>query len=170
MRRILLRLVAAFIATGCLLTLPGGVLGQDHPTVQSAAAPAAFDPVAWREDLRLLARELPARHPNAFLRMSRATWDSAVGAIDARLPSMTRNEAVVALMGLVAMVNDGHTSINPLFDPALGVRYYPIELRYFDDGLFVRAAEQEFSRLAGAKVLRIGRNRAMMIVLPPCFS
>ena len=110
MHRRVIPLVA--IAAGIpLFVFPSGALAQDHPPVHptAIAAPAAFDPAGWREDLRLLARELPARHPNAFFRMSRASWDSAVGAIDARLPDMTRNQEIVALMGLAAMVLDGHT-------------------------------------------------------------
>jgi hypothetical protein len=128
--------------------------------VARAQTSAPFDGAAWRQDLEVIATELPARHPDLFFRMSRASWDSAVGAIDRRLPAMTRNEAMVAFMELVAMVNDGHTSITPLFDPALRVRYYPIDLYAFDDGLHVRSAAPEYAALAGARVLRIGRASA----------
>lgn len=127
----------------------------------AAPAPGAqTHPAAWQEDLALIARELPARHPDLFFRLSRASWDSAVGALEARLPSMTRDQVIVALMELVALANDGHTSINPLFDQALGFRYYPIEFFLFDDGLYVRSADPEHAGLAGAKVLRIGRASA----------
>src|SRR3954463_12596938 len=71
---------------------------------------------AWRADLKMIAEQVPARHPNAFFRMTKASWDSAVTSIDKSLPSMTRNQATVAFMQLVAMVTDGHTSINPMFD------------------------------------------------------
>jgi hypothetical protein len=91
---------------------------------------------AWRKDLQVIAAELPKRHPNLFYRMSRATWDSAVASIDQRLPTMTRNQALVSLMQLVALVGDGHTTINALFDGNMGVHYYPIEMSLFDDGLY----------------------------------
>ena len=124
------------------------------------AEPAAFDGASWGQDLDLIARELPARHPDLFFRMSRASWDSAVGALDSRLPAMTRNQAMVAFMELVGLVSDGHTLVIPLFDPAVGVRYYPLQLHAFDDGLYVRWASPEHAALAGAKVLRIGRASA----------
>lgn len=127
------------------------------PAPAGGQTTAAFDPAAWREDLRFLARELPANHPDAFHRMTRASWDSAVGSIERRLPSMSRNEALVAFMELVALVRDGHTSLTPIFDPAFDVRYYPVELHAFEDGLYVRSAAPEHASLAGAKVLRIGR-------------
>lgn len=119
-----------------------------------------FDAAAWREDVRVIARDLPARHPNAFYRLDRAKWDSAVAATEQRIGTQTRNQAMVSLMELVALVRDGHTIINPLFDPA-GSRYYPVELYQFDDGLFIRSAAPANAALAGAKVLRIGRVSAV---------
>jgi hypothetical protein len=121
---------------------------------------ASFDAAAWSRDVRVIAHELPARHPDAFFRLARARWDSATAATERRIPSLTRNEALVALMELVALVHDGHTSINPLFDPGVAARYYPIELFRFDDGLFVRSASPAHAALAGARVLRIGRVSA----------
>ena len=153
MRRIPLLAVLVLLAAG-------PARAQDHPPSGAPAQPAAFDPVAWRGDLQLIARELPARHPDAFYRMTRASWDSAVGATDGRLATMTRNQAMVAFMELVALVRDGHTSINPIFDPAIGVRYYPLEFATFEDGLYVRSAAPEYAALAGARVLRVGRVSA----------
>lgn len=118
------------------------------------------DIAAWRQDLRVIAEQVPARHPDAFYRMSKSSWDSAVTSLDARLPRMTRNQAMVAFMQLVAMINDGHTAINPLFDPALDVHYYPIELHLFDDGLYVKAAAPAYASIVGAKVMRIGSATA----------
>jgi hypothetical protein len=139
-----------------------GVVGVISALGNQAAAQAAAEasPASWRGDLALIAKELPARHPNAFYRMSRSSWDSAVKSLDAKLPSLTRSQAIVSLMQLVAMVKDGHTTINPLFDPALRVRYYPVELQLFDDGLFVKSASPENAALAGSKVLRMGNISA----------
>ncbi|MEP7346120.1 MAG: hypothetical protein ABI877_12665 [Gemmatimonadaceae bacterium] len=120
----------------------------------------ALDAAAWREDLRVLASELPKRHPDAFFRLKRTTWDSAVAAIDRRAETMTRNQALVSLMQLVALVRDGHTSINPLFDPSLGLHTYPVEFVLFNDGLFIKSAAPAVSSLAGARIRRIGPVRA----------
>lgn len=127
------------------------------PSSAATQAPAPIDAAAWRGDLQMIATQIPQRHPNAWYRMPRASWDSAVSAIDRRLPNMTRNQAMVALMELVALVTDGHTSINPWFDPAMRVRYYPVDLALFEDGLFVRSASSEYAKLSGAKIIRIGR-------------
>ena len=127
------------------------------PTGVATAQTGRFDATAWREDVRVIARELPARHPNLFYRITRAQWDSAVAETERRIGSLTRDQAVVALMDLVAAVHDGHTSINPLFDRTIGVRYYGVELYRFDDGVFVRSVASGQPALAGARVLRVGR-------------
>jgi len=57
---------------------------------------------------------------------------------------------------LVALVGDGHTSVAPTRDAAIGFRELPIALYRFDEGLFVRAARADVADLAGARVLKIG--------------
>lgn len=109
----------------------------------------------WRSDLRLLARELPARHPAPFANISAAQWDSAVARVERRLPALNDNQRLVELLRLVALIGDAHTNAEP--DPSLGLRYYPLELYSFEDGLFVRRADSAHANLVGAKVLRIGR-------------
>ena len=114
------------------------------------------DPAVWREDLRLLAEELPRRHPSPFANLSRGDWDVAVADLEAKLPSLRRTEWVVELQRLVALLGDAHTSINPV-DGAIGAGYYPLDLYLFDDGLFVRMAQPEYASIVGARIVRIGR-------------
>jgi len=121
------------------------------------AAPLHAQQLAeWREDLRVLATELPARHKNAFAHVSRAQWDSAVRVLDAKLPRLQRHEVVVELMRLVALVRDGHTALD--LGEHVGFHRLPIQLYDFKDGLFVVAADSAHADLAGAKVVRIGSS------------
>jgi hypothetical protein len=109
---------------------------------------------AWRADVRFLARQVPARHPAPFLRITRAQWDSAAASLEHRLPMLRRNQVLVGILQLVALPGDAHTGVEP--DPSLGLRYYPLELYSFDDGLFVRRADPGHADLVGARVLQIG--------------
>jgi hypothetical protein len=127
-----------------------------NPTVAAPATPANV--ARWRADLDTLRRELPIRHPAPFLNVPRARWDSAATALAQQLSSMSRNQALVGFMRLVASVGDAHTDLDP--GPALGLRFYGLELYAFDDGLFVRRADSLHASLVGAKVLRIGRVSA----------
>ena len=134
----------------CLALLWSGALAAQ-------AVPAA-DLAGWRTDLQLLATELPRRHPAPFLRITAAQWDSATRRADRRLAGLTRNGILVEFYRLVALLGDAHTVLQP--DLSLGLRYYPLELYAFDDGLFVRRADSAHADLVGARVLRIGRVSA----------
>ncbi len=138
--------VAAVLAG---VVLPCTVLGAQTP-----APPSLPNVAAWRADLNVLATQLPERHPAPFTKLTRAEWDAAVVSLDRRLPALNRDQILVELFRLVASVGDAHTSIQP--DPSLGMRYYPLELYSFADGLFVRKADSLHASLVGAKVLRIG--------------
>lgn len=130
------------------------------PASAQAPLPSA-QAEAWREDLRVLAAELPRRHPMLFegltpTRLTRAAFDSAVGDLDRRIPSLRRHEVVVGLQRIVALVGAGHTSINAAFDPALGFHAHPLRLESLADGIFVVAADSVHRALVGARVRRIG--------------
>jgi len=116
------------------------------------------DVAAWRADVRTLARELPRRHPAPFGKITQARWDSAVASLERRLPGLRRDQILMGIMRLVALVGDAHTTVEP--DPSLGLRYYPLELYSFDDGLYVRRADSSHADLIGARVLTIGRATA----------
>jgi hypothetical protein len=114
----------------------------------------------WRADLRYLAAEVPRRHKNAFHTVSRGAFDSAVAALDARIPSLARDEIIVGMMRIVAMVGDGHTNIYPTRDSVIGFHALPVSLYLFSDGLHVRAARTPLAPIAGARVVSIGGQSA----------
>ncbi|HEX3108268.1 MAG TPA: tetratricopeptide repeat protein [Thermoanaerobaculia bacterium] len=141
-----------FIAALVLLTAA--------PVSFATAADTSLTAAEWREDLQTLARELPRVHPNPFHRTTEIAWRAAVAALDSRMPSLDRDQRIVELMRIVAMIGEGHTAINPLFNPPSGFHYLPIRPYVFSDGLYVRLAAPEQSGLAGAKILRIGNVAA----------
>lgn len=128
----------------------------------SHAATVATAPTAaeWREDLQVLARELPRVHPNPFHHVPEAEWRAAVAALDERLPALGRDQAVVEFMRIVSMIGEGHTALNPLYNPPPGFHYLPIRPYLFADGLYVRMASPAHRDLVGAKILRIGNLSA----------
>jgi Tetratricopeptide repeat len=111
----------------------------------------------WRDDLAYLARELPRRHQNLFHTLRREQFDSALAALDRKLPTLARHQVIVELARLVARVGDGQTNVALTRDPKVGFRTYPVKLYFFKDGLFIRSARQDQADLVGAKVVRIGR-------------
>ncbi|HEY6140427.1 MAG TPA: hypothetical protein VI670_21945 [Thermoanaerobaculia bacterium] len=115
------------------------------------------DAALWRADLHHLATELPKAHKDAFHTMSRADFDAAVAALDARIPSLDRGAIIVELARLLAMVGDGHTGLADFFSSdTIGFGYYPLALYLFDDGLYVYAAAPAYASIAGGRVTEIG--------------
>lgn len=110
----------------------------------------------WREDLRFFAAELERRHANSFHTISRERFAAAVAELDSKIPSLQRNEIVVDLMRLAAMVGDGHTRVDPRKDARFGFPSLPLRLYLFEDGLYVRAAAPAQAALVGARIEAIG--------------
>lgn len=151
------RLCAALIF--CLVFAAAPLSAQSSKSV--AAALTAAEAEKWRADLRVLAAEMPLRHRNLFHTVKREQFEAAVKSLDERIPAMTRNQVIVELMRIVAMVKDGHTSIaGLLWDPKIGFRSYPLSLYFFKDGLFVITADRAHADAVGARVLRIGNKSA----------
>jgi tetratricopeptide (TPR) repeat protein len=118
----------------------------------------------WREDLRFMAEEMPKRHKNLFHNITREQFNAAVKSLDSRLPRLSRNQIVVEMARIVAMIGDGHTNLYPTRDPKVGFRVLPVKLYLFSDGLFVRSAKKEFANLVGARVIKIGDYTAEQAV------
>jgi tetratricopeptide (TPR) repeat protein len=110
----------------------------------------------WREDLRVMAEEMPRRHKNLFHTLRREQFDAAVRGLHERIPALARHQIIVELARIAASVGDGHTNVAPTRDPKIGFRAYPLKLYLFKDGLHVRAAAREHAALVGARVVRIG--------------
>jgi len=110
---------------------------------------------SWQADLRALAQELPARHVNAFHRMSRDEFNRAVQDLDRRIPSLADHEVIIGMQQIMASVGDGHTWLD-LGQPGVAFPALPIRLFQFTDGLFVIAATSEYASAIGARVLAVG--------------
>lgn len=149
------------LLAACLVTLWFAlpICAQSPPPKLTAAQ--------WQADVRFLGDELPLRHKNAFHRMKREDFDAAVSQLYRAVPTLRDDEIVVGMMKLVAMVRDGHSSLNPLHYARSGV--YPIRLYRFSDGVYIQKAVPAYSDLVGARVLRIGSlsiDEAMAAIAP----
>jgi hypothetical protein len=111
----------------------------------------AITPEQWREDIALLARELPARHKNAFHTLSREEWEKGIAALESRAATASGIEMRAAITQLVSRIGDAHTSAN-LWSP----RSFRLRFREFPEGMFVTEAAPEYREAAGARVVAIG--------------
>jgi hypothetical protein len=133
--------------------LPGPVRAQAPATAQASPPLTAEQ---WREDLRFLAAELERRHANAFHTISRERFAAAVAELDSKIPALQRNQIIVGMMRLTAMIGDGHTRIDPRKDGRFGFPSLPLKLYLFEDGVYIRAAAPAQAALVGARIEAVG--------------
>ena len=110
----------------------------------------------WRFDLRLMAREIARRGYAPFRQISREEFDRRVAVLDATVPKLTDMQIVIEMMKLTAAVGDGHTMIYAFFERPELLQNVPVEFAFFEEGLFIVAADLRFSDLLGARVIRFG--------------
>lgn len=110
----------------------------------------------WREDLRYFTEELPKRHKNSFHFMTREQFANEVKMLDSEIPNLTNEQIFVRFIKLIAMVGDGHTSIEE--QSLLGLGIYPIRYEILQDGLFVQSVSAEYTEVVGGKVVKIGNS------------
>jgi hypothetical protein len=139
-----------------------------HPQHPEGAIPTAahvrpdYEPVgeeaaaAWRADIEQFGAELERRHGDVFHTTDRASFEAALADLAARVPGLARHEIVAGLMRVAASIGDGHTAVQALFDPAVGLRPVPVRFAEFEEGVFVRAAGPGAEELAGAELVAVG--------------
>lgn len=122
-------------------------------TVLSAAfAAAPTDASAWLEDLQFLAKELPARHANAFATLPRREWEERVARLAEAIPQLAAPAIQAEFMRLVAALGDSHTSLRP---PALFQTGVPLRLVAWPDAIRVFGIAPEHAALPGAELVAI---------------
>ncbi len=118
----------------------------------SAAVPGA------ESDVRLLAQQLEAVHPDLFASVPRARFRSTVDSAAARADQLSENELLVELMRIAALpgIGNGHSGIFP-GDPQhrRDIHFYPLRLFAFPDGTYV-VDEKGSDGLVGARITAVG--------------
>jgi hypothetical protein len=132
----------------CFVTLCS-VLG--HASISTPAETAE-----WREDLRYFAEQAPQVHRNLFHSMTHEEFETAVKNLDQRIPNLSRNQIIVELARIVAMIGDGHTYVD-LQEPPTSFRHYPLRLYWFPDGVYVLSADERYATLVGGRIVKLGK-------------
>ena len=115
---------------------------------------------ARQADLNFIGAQLPKLHVNFFFQLNPADYNQAVQALAAQIPSLTDAEFDVRLAQLVALAGDEHTSLtlNDVAAANVGFQQFPLQFRWLDDGVFVTAASERYSRALGTKLVAVGSH------------
>lgn len=131
------------IRAGLLLVVVGVVAGQDASRV-----------ARWREDLDFLAKELVARHKNAFAFIEEVEFNARVAKARERLAGLDDVESAGELVALAASLGDSHTNV--MASSLMGTPRFPLHTYWLKDGLRVLVAPPEHADLLGAEVVKVG--------------
>jgi hypothetical protein len=112
-------------------------------------------PEQWREDLKFLSDSIRSLHPNPFHAVSEESFRSKSDNLYERIPTLEYHEIIVEMAELVAMLRDGHTQFQGIFQ--FFSSQYPIQLHVFSDGIFVRRASPALKQTIGAQLMRLGQ-------------
>jgi hypothetical protein len=132
----------------CLIVLVS-MLSHASPVTPAEAS-------RWREDLRYFAEQAPQVHKNLFHSMTREHFDTALKNLDERIPGLSRDQIIVEITRIVAMIGDGHTYVE-LQHPPTNFRHYPLKLYWFPDGVYVVKADKKYAAAVGGRVVRLGK-------------
>ena len=108
--------------------------------IVSAAQARPSAPNTLAQDVRELGAAIEQTHPAPFRSISRQRFRAEVSALAQRASTVSRDELLVALMRMIALLGprNGHTGLFP-GDPShvRELHLYPIRLYDFPDGLYV---------------------------------
>lgn len=113
---------------------------------------------AMRYDLWLLNREMRRIHFDPYRVTPKEKLDAFVKSLHDRIPQLNDNEVKVGFMQFARLLGDGHTRVRPGGGGnthAPSTKQLPLQLFWFDDGLFVTAAHPKIADLAGAQILEV---------------
>lgn len=128
---------------------------------QHAAAPSGpLDAAAWRADLDTLAAALRRVHPDPFALCGEARFDSAVGRLAARIPSLDPQGIAAGFLEITALVQDGHTGAIAMLPPFGFTTFYPLRMTVENDDLYVVSAAPAYRELVGGRVVTLGTQPA----------
>lgn len=123
------------------------------------AAPSALTPsevTKWRADLDYFAKTMGTYHNNAFHDVSKEEFTRGVSALRTKIPSMNREQVIIGLKHLTALIHDAHTGMPLVSAAPVGFHVLPLKVYWYADGLFVQSVPPKYKNLVGARVVKIG--------------
>lgn len=146
-KRLVLIIAIVILASGCA---GQGTVAPSHPAASTSpvVAPSSAAPSdPWVDALDRLDAQVRATHPNPFAIHPESEWVAKLAELKKTLPSVSPDEQIVQLAGLIGLL-DSHTSLIGPF------RLYPAWMYRFPEGWFVVLAKDP--SLVGSRLVSIG--------------
>ncbi|MBT8287888.1 MAG: tetratricopeptide repeat protein [Flavobacteriaceae bacterium] len=110
----------------------------------------------WQEDLKFLQQTVHKDYSFLFKKTTKADFDTAVEKLYKEIPKLEQHEIIIGMAKLVSSFKYGHTVLGFRYSP-YPFHQLPLNLYWFNDGLFVQGAHKDQADVLGAKVTGIGK-------------
>lgn len=110
----------------------------------------------WRYDLQFMAREIRRRSYDPFHKVTREEFDATVKKVSEAIPRLSDLQISIEFMKLVAKGGDGHTMVLGFWERPEFLQTIPVDMFFFEEGLFITSVDSRYENLLGAQVLRFG--------------
>jgi len=114
----------------------------------------------WKEDMDFWKAEVKKQHYVYRAKDLPAGFDARFENIKTHIPEYSDQRMVIEILGLAAMLGDGHNYVIPWTAQGFATMALPLRLYLFNDGLFVIDAYAGYESWIGKKVIRIGNVSA----------
>ncbi len=116
-----------------------------------------------KSDIDFLRDSLPAKHPNLFFHISQEEFNQSLEAIQQKLPQYNELEVNMALRQAIANIGDPHTNFG-FYDILDKKGFFPIEIFWLADGIWITGADKQYASLIGQKILAINGHPIETVV------
>lgn len=121
---------------------------------------------AWRYDIALLDREVRRIHYDPYRHFPSEEMDAFVARLTNDVPHLTDEQINVEIARYMARLGDGHSTISNGGRSGGQIKTLPIQLFWFEEGIFVTAAGPGAQQVTGMEVVEVaGRPVADLISL-----
>ena len=166
--RIVVYLICAFLTSSCYNTIDNKKLNANS----KVQASRVLSDQKWYEDFEELYSALKTHHRNLYHTTESEIFENLAAEIKNSIPGLTDQEITVQFARFVALVHDGHTRLTLPLQEGLGMnqahsktpnpshnnlffRHLPIEMYWFDDGVFITKATDTYRHLIGKEIRQI---------------
>ncbi|MBU5485831.1 peptidase S41 [Clostridium sp. MSJ-11] len=105
---------------------------------------------AWEKDIEYLHKTLPKKHKDLFFKIDEKEFDNKMENLKASVDKMNDEEIIVEIQKILASIGDAHTTIN-----ISAKKMFPLELYWFDDGIYVINTSDEYKDIKYSKLKKI---------------
>jgi hypothetical protein len=118
----------------------------------------------WHKDLTYLHQKLEKRHSNLYHDISKEDFSNGINELKELSGKIDDKELIVRISELVAIVKDAHTWLHPGYQEKWLFERLPINFDYFEDGLFIIEADENYKHLIGSKLISINGNPVKKVI------